>query len=170
MFRLSSWLVLCAAVLLTVASCAKPERKVTLQIADYAELQKLITSHRGKVIVLDAWSTSCEPCLKEFPHLVALANHAPEKIACISLSMDYEGIGKPEDQRENVLAFLIQQHATMDNVLTQENSDAMLKHLGVGSIPAVFVYDRQGKLVKTFEHPGFTYADVEKLASELAAN
>ena len=31
-----------------------------------------IAAKRGKVVVMDAWSTSCPPCMKEFHNLVEL--------------------------------------------------------------------------------------------------
>src|ERR1700730_7350526 len=51
---------------------ANPNNEVTLTILDYAGLQQLIASKRSKVVLLDAWSTGCPPCLKSFPDLVAL--------------------------------------------------------------------------------------------------
>ena len=39
---------------------------VQLKILDFAGLQRLIASHRGQVVVVDAWSTSCPPCVAEF--------------------------------------------------------------------------------------------------------
>ncbi|HEX3854032.1 MAG TPA: hypothetical protein VHW01_23875, partial [Polyangiaceae bacterium] len=67
-----------------------------------------------------------------------------------------------------VLAFLTKQDATFQNVLASEESDTMLKKLGIASIPAVFVYDRDGKLAKKFVKPGFTYAkDIEPVVANL---
>ncbi|HEX4130787.1 MAG TPA: TlpA disulfide reductase family protein [Pirellulales bacterium] len=162
----SSWrrytIAIVAAVLLA-PGCGKVAEPVpppvTLEIKDYDALVATIGRHRGKVVVVDAWSTSCEPCMKEFPHLVELSREHP-KVACISVSLDYEGVGKPEEQRAKVLGFLESQQARFENILAAEDSDTMLKKLGVASIPAVFVYDATGKLAKTFDRPGFTYADV----------
>jgi thiol-disulfide isomerase/thioredoxin len=124
---------------------------VTLKILDYAGLEQLIASKHGKVVVLDAWSTGCPPCMKSFPDLVALQRKiGPERLACISLSLDYEGIGKPEEAVSAPLAFLRKQYATFDNVLSSEEPEAMYKKLGITSIPAVFVYDSSGTLRKKF--------------------
>lgn len=152
--------------------------EVELQILDWEGLQQLIASHRGKVVVLDCWSTSCAPCIKEFPNLVALQNqHAREDLACISLSFDYEGIGQPEDQRARVLDFLQKQHATFDNVLSSLDSDALTARLDIPSIPAVFVYDRDGRLQKRFDNRHasrtggpFTYEQVAAVVERLLAD
>jgi hypothetical protein len=73
----------------------------------------------------------------------------------ISLSFDFEGTGRPEEQSPQVLDFLRRQGATFDNVLSSEDADAMYKQLDLASIPAVFVYDRQGKLRERFQETDF---------------
>src|SRR5579885_2331113 len=45
---------------------------VAVEIKDFDGIQSLIASKRGKVVVMDCWSTWCDPCVKEFPGLVAL--------------------------------------------------------------------------------------------------
>lgn len=148
-----------------------PAPEVTLQIADYDGIVELIAGHRGKVVVVDAWSTWCEPCVREFPGLVKLHQaHGPEKVACVSVSFDYDGIGKPEEFEADVLAFLRKQNATFDNVLASEEADVMYAKMKLPSIPAVFVYNAEGKLVKRLDGE-FSYAEdvvpiVEKLLAE----
>ena len=149
---------------------------VKLQILDWEATQKLIASKKGKVVVVDAWSTSCIPCMKEFPNLVALHQKHGKDVACVSLNLDYIGLAAkpPEFYRERVLKFLTDKKAEFDNVLSNVESDKMYENLEIPSIPAVLVYDRQGKLVKTFdsseastEEEAFTYADVTALVEKL---
>ena len=158
-----------------VTSSPPKLEKISLKVLDYDQIQTLVESKRGKVVVMDAWSTSCPPCIKEFPKLVELHNkYGPERLACISLSFDYEGIGKPEDVAGKVKDFLIQQRATFDNVLSSEDSDALYRKFKLISVPAVFVYDREGKLVKRFDNEdakseadAFTYEQVGAVVEEL---
>jgi thiol-disulfide isomerase/thioredoxin len=160
------------------SSEADRDAKVDLQILDWDGLQALLAAKRGKIVVLDCWSTSCAPCIKEFPNLVALSKkHSPDDLACISLSFDYEGIGAPEEQREHVLAFLQKQRATFDNVLSSVESDVLTEKLEIPSIPAVFVYDRDGKVVQRFDNRHasrsggpFTYAQVAELVARLISD
>ena len=148
---------------------------VSLKTLDCAGLERLIAGKRGKVVVLDAWSTACPPCIKNFPDLVALHRQiGAERLACISLSLDYEGIGKPDDVAPAVLAFLRKQGATFDNVLASDEPEAIYKKLEIASIPAVFVYDARGKLRQKFtdgaggkESP--VYRRVEALVKKLLA-
>ncbi len=135
-----------------------------------------VAGHRGKVVVLDCWSTSCPPCVREFPGLVALARNHPD-VACLSLSFDYEGIGAPEDALPQVREFLEEVGAgSIDNMLGREESDTLYEKLGLASVPAVFVWDRDGSLARRFDddssrEPGrpFTYGDVEATVRDLLA-
>ena len=150
------------------ASNAEPAKSVEVQIKDFSGIMDTIASHRGKVVVMDAWSTQCEPCIKEFHNLVTLQRKFPEQVACMSLSFDYEGLGKPEDQRGKVLEFAEPQQATFDNLLSSEPSDDLYAKFKLPSIPAVFVYDQQGQLAERFDsRKPFTYADVTAKVEKL---
>jgi thiol-disulfide isomerase/thioredoxin len=149
------------------AERAPAPAKVTLELKSYEELQKLIASKAGKIVVVDAWSTYCEPCMKEFPGLVALhKKYGPEKVACISLCANYSGLGKVEDEREEPLKFLTSQGATFDNLLSTDADTKLYQSLKIATVPAIFVYDRDGKLLKTFEGEP-NYAQVEAFVAPL---
>jgi thiol-disulfide isomerase/thioredoxin len=153
---------------------------VTLEVLKVDEIQSLLASHKDKkVVVVDYWSTSCEPCMKEFPGLVKLSEKYPDEVACISVSLDFEG-GKnktPEMVADKVQKFLASQKATkVKNILSGTPSDEVMAAPGLGldngSPPLVLVYARDGSLAKKFDNSGddhFTYADIEKLVAELLA-
>jgi thiol-disulfide isomerase/thioredoxin len=153
------------------------EADVPLSIVSYDEILERIAKGRGKVVVMDAWSTSCPPCMKEFHNLVELnGKFGADKVQCMSLSFDYEGIGTPEEQRGRVLDFLRSQRATFDNLLSNEESDTLYRKFKLAAVPAVFVYDRQGNLRKRFDNQKakskaeqFTYAQVGELVEQLLA-
>lgn len=155
-------------------AAAAPAAEITLKTLDFEGIEKLVASHRGKVVVMDAWSTACAPCLKEFPNLVALhRKHAANGVACISLSFDYDGLGKVEEVSGPVLDFLKTKGATFDNVISSEEADVLYGKFDLTAVPAVFVYDKTGKLRKRFDNEQaskngvFTYAQVEALVAEL---
>jgi thiol-disulfide isomerase/thioredoxin len=125
---------------------------VGLQFRNYDELQTLIASKKGKVVVVDVWSTNCQPCMDAFPGLVNLhKKYGPEKVACISLCADYSGLGKPEEFAKEPLKFLKEQGATFDNLYSTEADEALYKKLGIPSVPSILVYDTEGKLAKKWE-------------------
>jgi thiol-disulfide isomerase/thioredoxin len=155
------------------------EGNVELSIMSWQDAQQRVVAHAGKVVVLDAWSTSCGPCMKEFPNLVALhEKHGGGDVVCMSVSVDYDGIPNkpPEAYRERVLKFLTKKNATLENILLNTPADDWYTDVDLAAIPAVFVFGRDGKLVKRFDNDnidpseeGFTYEDVNGLVEELLA-
>lgn len=152
---------------------------VTLDIKNWDETLALVAQHKGKIVVLDVWSTSCDPCMVEFPHLVELHKKHGKKLICMSASCDYAGIKSkpPESYRDRVLEFLTKQNATFTNVLLNVDSDTLFEKIELASIPAVYVFGTDGKVAKRFDNdnakPGedFTYTKdivpfVEKLLAE----
>ena len=115
--------------------------KVSVKVVTWEETLKLVADQKGKVVVLDAWSTSCQPCMKEFPNLVKLhEKYGNYGVACMSLSCDYQGIkNKPPDYyRERVLKFLEKQGAGFQNLLSSEPAEELYDKMELASIPAVF--------------------------------
>jgi thiol-disulfide isomerase/thioredoxin len=173
-----SWLLVAAAVAFCpIAGCSPPPlvppaaaRASDVVLVDHAGLMAAVAAQRGRIVVLDCWSTSCPPCVKEFPGLVALAEKYHGQVACLSLSFDYEGIGTPEAILPRVRSFLENVGADrIENMLTKEDADSLYKQLDLVSIPAVYVWKADGTLARRFDDDDaarrlgrpFTYADVE---------
>ena len=159
-----------------VQTTGKATGKATVRLVDQAGLDAEISRQAGKVVVVDFWSTSCPPCVKEFPRLVALKKTHGERIACISFSLDYEGIDAPEELLPPVEAFLDKVGAGgIVNLLCTEEADAVYLKLDLVSVPAVSVYGPDGKLVQRFDEDDaakrlkrpFTYDDVEGVVGRL---
>lgn len=135
---------------------------VTLKASAWPEIAKAVAK-TGKVTVVDLWSLACEPCLKEFPGLVKLHRELGDKIACASVNLDFDGRKtKPaESYRPRAEAFLASVKATFPNYLSTTASDEVFGEVGIDSIPAVMVFDANGKLIRTFsdvgDDAGFTY-------------
>lgn len=155
----------------SAAASAEPpawRKAVTLEAKSWAETRELLKTFRGKLVVVDVWSTACEPCLREFPALVALQERHADQIVCVGLNCDYAGIKKkpPEFYRERVTKVLNEKAAKVVNILCTDPADELFVALKIDSIPAVFVYDPEGELRATFdnqtnENAEFTYeADV----------
>lgn len=131
-----------------------------------AELGEIMEKTRGKVTVLNFWATWCVPCVKEMPDFVTLYNESdPELVALVSLSIDdaSEVAGAiPEFQRTHKMPFPIY-------VLNERDDEALEKALRgkfSGMIPATFVYDKTGALVKMVEGP-VTLAELREILKPL---
>lgn len=155
-----------------------PTKEVKLDEGSLDDLKKFIAKQKGKVVVVDLWSTSCIPCMKEFPHLVELSKKYPKRVVCVSFSCDYYGVKSkpPSYYRKNVEKFLKKKKATFKNFLSTTASDDLFDKIKLASIPAVMVFGPDGKLAKRFDNDDladdaepFTYKKavnplVEKLA------
>ena len=137
-----------------VVEVAPPAKSVELVEANWNELQSLIQKQSDKIVVVDVWSTACEPCMKEFPYLIALQQRFPDDVVAISFDVDYAGIkNKPaEFYRERVLKFLGSQleNNVLHRMCTTPAED-LFNEIKLDSIPAVYVYGRDGIPLKRFD-------------------
>lgn len=142
---------------------------IQLKAAEWDEVVRFIVGHPGKVVVVDLWSTACLPCMEEFPNLVSLQQQHGDKIVCVSVNMDYAGIKSrpPEYYRPRVEKFLAEHDAKLHNFLCTNEANEVFEKVKINSIPAVFVFGRDGKLIKRFDESlikegaeeAFTYKD-----------
>jgi thiol-disulfide isomerase/thioredoxin len=170
--------ILAAAAAAWLPAIRAADTAVTVTLVDHEGLMREVARHRGKVVVLDCWSTSCPPCVEEFPGLVRLAAAHPDDVVCLSLALDYEGVGTPEEALPPVREFLGRVGAgNVTNMLATEESDLMYRKLGLASVPAVSVWRADGSLAvrydddhatRTLGRP-FTYDDVAATVSALLA-
>jgi thiol-disulfide isomerase/thioredoxin len=131
----------------------------------------------GKVTVVDLWSLSCAPCLKEFPGLVRLHNEMGNSVQCIAVDMDYDGrrTRPPEHYADRVGAFLTNVGASgFPTYISNTPSDDVFAAMKIASLPAVLVYEADGSVAKLFvdagETAGFTYEkDIVPLVNDLAS-
>lgn len=136
-----------------VPVAAASDYQVQLQVADWKRVLQEVASHKGKVVVLDLWSTSCLPCMKEYPKLVELQKLHPKNVVCIALNLDYAGIKSkpPEYYRPRVEKFLAATKPSFKNFLCTTESAEFFDSMKLGSIPAAMVFGTDGKLAKRFD-------------------
>ena len=120
-----------------------------LPTVDEAGFQKLVASHRGKVVVYDFWATWCEPCRAELPQLVKLeAKLRSRGFVLVTVSAD-----EPEQAAE--AAKLLKKTGFTGAAYRKQAQnderfiDAIDRQWG-GAIPALFLYDRNGRKVRSF--------------------
>lgn len=114
---------------------------------------ELVLAHlRGRPLVLNFWATWCPPCVAEMPEFVKFYNEtARDKVAFISLNAnDASEIRSAVTtfQKANALPFPIQVFNDNGGV------EALAKATGApltGGLPTTLIYDREGKLIATWE-------------------
>lgn len=141
------------------ATPARPASSIPLSVATWKKTEAMIAGHRGQVVVVDLWSTWCDPCLREFPGLVKLHNEHRGKVVCMSVNLNYSGAKgeSPEDTRAEVLKFLTEQKADFQNILCGDADTDVYEALHLASVPTALVYDKSGKMRKRFDNESNEY-------------
>jgi thiol-disulfide isomerase/thioredoxin len=126
-----------------------PVDKVAVATATLSQLDEMLSQFRGRVVVLDIWSTSCPPCMQEFRHLVELSERPLDELICVSLNVDYIGLPKrpPGEYLPAVSEFLTKQGARkVRNLLSADPDSDVLDRFEVEAIPAIIVFGKDGQV------------------------
>jgi thiol-disulfide isomerase/thioredoxin len=119
---------------------------VTVKEVKYPELAAAVEKPKGKVVLVDFWGTFCGPCVKKFPHFVALhEKYADKGLVCVSVTLDdAEDIGK-------VREFLFEKKAKFPNFLirpTTAEEPLMKKKFNFDyTLPQMALFSRKGDRV-----------------------
>ena len=98
-----------------------------------------LADYDGKVVLVDFWATWCKPCVKAMPDLVKLHDkHKAKGFSVVGVSLDEEGA-------KAVRPFLEKQKLEYPVVLDEAKA---WKSWGVKVIPAMFLIDRDGSIVR----------------------
>ncbi|HJT76774.1 MAG TPA: TlpA disulfide reductase family protein [Gemmataceae bacterium] len=159
-----------AALLCTAGRPAAPAQEkaagVTVQVVKYDGLADAVRGLRGKVVLVDFWGIDCGPCKKAFPHVMQMQRkYGADGLAVVSVAIKLDDDSPLDRERGRVLKFLQDQGATTTNLLLDEKADVWQGRLRFDAIPAVYVFNRQGKWYQFKDE--FSYDDVEKLVADL---
>lgn len=120
-----------------------------LKPVDEASYLKLVAGAKGKVLLVNFWATYCVPCRKEMPQLVALeARLRGQAFQFITISAD-----EPE-QAAAAAAFVDKAKIAMPAYIRKAKDDdkfvQALDPKWSGGLPASFLYDKNGRKVRSF--------------------
>jgi peroxiredoxin len=100
-----------------------------------------LAEYKGKVVLLDFWATFCSPCVKAMPKLQKLhEQYGPQGFAVIGIATDEKG------------ASVVQPTVTKTKVkypILLSDEEAWTNY-NVTTLPAMFLIDRNGQIVKQF--------------------
>jgi thiol-disulfide isomerase/thioredoxin len=138
--------VLIAALLVCQLQAASPAKLTPVDELGYG---KTVAARKGKVVLVNFWATWCEPCRKEMPLLSKLSTALKAKgFELVTISAD-----EPEDEKA-AIAFLTKAGIANPGYLKQaKNDDKFINAIDPkwsGALPALFLYDKTGKKVKTW--------------------
>ena len=108
-------------------------------------------SIKNKYLVVNFWASWCTPCLKEIPHLVKFYNKYQHKVEILGLNY--------EQTDENIINDFIDKFMINYPIVAFKGTNvAEFNTFGkVTVMPTTFIYNPDGKLIKT--HKGIINAD-----------
>jgi thiol-disulfide isomerase/thioredoxin len=156
----------------TAAAAATAGPEIKLYPNDKVGFDAFLVHYPGKVVLVDFWATWCPKCREDFPHTVALdRKYGPEGLVVVSFACD------DADKEGEVLGFLREQEATFKNLRGVDGSNEKTFEdfqIAGGALPHYKLYDRKGKLSKSFAvdpeaEQQFSLADIDAAIQELLA-
>ena len=134
------------ALLVALVAAAAPEGMPRLDEPGYA---KLVAGSKGKVTLVNFWATWCAPCRAEMPHLLKLE----QSLSKAGFQLILVSADEPE-QEALARKFLNEVKARGAAYLkVSEDDDRFIQAVDPkwsGAVPALFLYDRRGKRVRSF--------------------
>ena len=125
--------------------------KVSVKVVRASELYNYINKNNSSsLVLLNIWSTSCLPCIQEFPYIVNLKNHyAKSKIDIKFLSTDWD------ENSDKVLNFLADQNVVGQHYRKKEGDDQEFINeicgFWSGALPFTAIFNKELKLISFWE-------------------
>jgi peroxiredoxin/YHS domain-containing protein len=128
-----------------------PHPAPAFSLKDLAGGTVSLADYKGKVVLLDFWATFCGPCLKAMPKLQKLHEQQSAK------GFSVIGIATDEGGAKVVAPVAAKTKVKYPILISDANA---WKDYGVETLPAVFLIDRTGQIVKRFG-PGVEHKTLE---------
>jgi peroxiredoxin len=119
-----------------------------------------LSDYLGKsVVLIDFWSTTCDPCMVEMPHLVALYK-AKKAQGFVVLAISLDG---PESLAE--VNRVVHNKEMIFPVLLDQETSVVARYNPKREMPFSVLIDKTGAIIS--KHAGYTPGDEKALAAEV---
>lgn len=136
-------------IVITASDQIAPQQNVVgaeaeLVLKNFAGAEQKLSSLRGRIVVLNFWATSCGPCVREMPELVAIQNqYSARGVQVVGASLDSPA------ERNEVRRFSANYKINFPIWVGATTND--MSRFGFGAtIPNTAIIGRDGKIVAVF--------------------
>jgi len=123
--------------------------KVDVRPVDRKQFDAVIADHKGKVVLVDYWATWCLPCVEQLPHTIGLAEKFRDQgLAVVTVSCD-----EPDEAARVSELLSTKSTGIATNLISQFGGSSRTMEefeIASGTVPYYAIYDRTGRLRKTF--------------------
>jgi thiol-disulfide isomerase/thioredoxin len=144
---------------------------IRVKLVDRADYDSVIADQQGRVVLVDFWATWCLPCMQQLPHTLELAaRRSDQDVVVATVNMD-----EPANQHRVEQILSERGAGPVINLMTRDGGGSQAMddfEIDSGALPHYKLYDRAGKLRRTFEvNPAapkqFTTDDIDRAVEEL---
>ncbi len=129
-------------VLAAAAAPPEPAKRIApaFTLKDSAGKPVRLADYKGKVVLLNFWSTTCGPCRLEIPWFVEFQKTYKDKgFTVIGIALDEEW--------DSVKPYVADKKVNYPVVIGTETIDKA--YGGIEALPTTFIIDRQGRIAST---------------------
>ncbi len=114
-------------------------------LESFEDMEPLLASYKGKVLVLNLWASWCQPCREEMPVLVKYANDTKgTDIQVLGISFDFK-----EEIDSSLVPYLKEAGVEFPIAVYTGENDPFIKRMGHGwdgGIPVTYFVDKSGNI------------------------
>jgi peroxiredoxin len=121
--------------------------------------QARLSDYKGSVVLIDFWSTTCDPCMIEMPHLVELYKQNKER-GFVVLAISADG---PESRAQ--VSSVVRAKDMIFPILLDEETVVTARYNPKRELPFTVVVGKDGSIVH--KRNGYTAGDEKTLAAEV---
>ncbi len=103
---------------------------------------------QNELTMVNVFSSTCNPCMEELPHLVELSNELKDKkFAVLGINLDVDSEGNPDQNSKEMIASIIEKAGGGMTAIFPDDNLLVNVVTKIDAIPYSFFVDKDGNIV-----------------------